>query len=91
MSPPPVLEWVTPYLRWSKRGNTAKTLVIAVEWVDTAKKKSDGSGNQPAMAINHMFDVGRFRENKECIGNRWAQSDLRRTDRMSQRIRSARA
>src|SRR5208282_4822142 len=35
--------------------------------VDTAKKKSDGSGNETAMALNDMLDVGVFSGSKEHL------------------------
>ena len=44
-------------------GNKYKVTLV----VDTTKKKSDGSGNEAAMAINDMIDVGVFSGTKEHL------------------------
>ncbi len=44
-------------------GNRYKVTLV----VDTAKKKADGSGNETAMAINDLIDVGVFSGTKEHL------------------------
>jgi hypothetical protein len=53
-------------------GNKYKVTLV----VDTAKKKADGSGNETAMAINDLIDVGVFSGTKEHLKPcTWKNSD----------------
>ena len=54
--------------------------------VDTAKRKSDGSGNETAMAINDMIDVGVFSGTKEHLKPLHMEKQRFRTDKSTVEI-----
>jgi ABC-2 type transport system permease protein len=54
--------------------------------IDTAKKKSDGSGNETAMAIDDMIDVGVFSGTKEHLKPLHMQKQRFSTDKSTVEI-----